>query len=163
MAVVVGMVFRVVIVATDAPPFFDVFYIQQAAGDALLGGIDPYLTQVWVNGYLYLPLAAIAAAAGELFGDARWASIAGDLMVVVALVVFARRVGAAAGAGLALAGRVGLVGGRAVHRLAGVPGAGPDRLRRLGRRRPRRRGSEDGPGGRAGGTGGRDQAVRARD
>jgi len=103
LAVVVGMVFRVVIVATDAPPFFDVFYIQQAAGDALLGGIDPYLTQVWVNGYLYLPLAAIAAAAGELFGDARWASIAGDLMVVVALVVFARRVGAAAAAGLALA------------------------------------------------------------
>ena len=102
-AVVVGMIFRIVIVATDAPPFFDVFYIQQAAGDALLGGNDPYLTRVWINGYLYLPLAAIAAAAGEVFGDARWASIAGDLMVVVALPSFARRVGASARAGLALA------------------------------------------------------------
>jgi Glycosyltransferase family 87 len=102
-AVAVGVVFRLVIVATDAPPFFDVFYIQEAAGDALLAGIDPYLTQVWVNGYLYLPLAAIAAAAGEQFGDARWASIAGDLMVVVALVLFARRIGASARSGLAMA------------------------------------------------------------
>jgi hypothetical protein len=102
-AVVIGMLFRVVIVATDAPPFFDVFYIQQAAGDALLAGIDPYLTQVWINGYLYLPLAAIAAAAGELFGDPRWASIAGDLMVVVGLLLFARRVAAPTRAGLALA------------------------------------------------------------
>jgi len=102
-AVAVGMVFRVVIVATDAPPFFDVFYIQQAAGDALLSGIDPYLTQVWVNGYLYLPIAAVAAAAGELFGDARWASIAGDLMVVAGLPLFAHRVGTATRTGLALA------------------------------------------------------------
>lgn len=103
LAVAVGMAFRVVIVLTDAPAFFDVFYIQQAAGDALLSGIDPYLTRVWVNGYSYLPLAAIAAASGELFGDARWASIAGDLMVVAALPVFARRVGASPRAGLALA------------------------------------------------------------
>jgi hypothetical protein len=103
LAVMAGMAFRVAIVATDAPPFFDVFYIQQAAGDALLGGIDPYLTQVWINGYLYLPLAAIAAAAGELFGDARWASIVGDLMVVAALLLFARRVGASMRTGLALA------------------------------------------------------------
>ena len=102
-AVAVGMVFRVAIVATDAPPFFDVFYIQQAAGDALLAGIDPYLTQVWINGYLYLPLAAIAAASGELFGDARWASVAGDLMVVAAFVLFARRIGASTRTGLALA------------------------------------------------------------
>ena len=102
-AVAVGIVFRVVIVASDAPPFFDVFYIQEAAGVALLSGIDPYLTQVWVNGYLYLPVAAIAAAAGELIGDARWASVAGDLMVIAALPLFARRVGASTGAGLALA------------------------------------------------------------
>lgn len=102
-AVVVGMLFRAVIVATDAPPLFDVFYIQQAAGDALLSGIDPYLTKVWPNGYPYFPLAAIAAAIGELFGDARWASIAGDLMVVVALPLFARRVGASVRLGLALA------------------------------------------------------------
>ena len=102
-AVAVGIVFRVVIVASDAPPFFDVFYIQEAAGDALLSGIDPYLTQVWVNGYLYLPVAAIAAAAGELIGDARWASVAGDLMVIAALPLFARRVGASTRAGLALA------------------------------------------------------------
>lgn len=102
-AVAVGMVFRVAIVATDAPPFFDVFYIQQAAGDALLAGVDPYLTQVWINGYLYLPLAAIAAASGELFGDARWASVAGDLMVVVAFVLFARRIRASTRTGLALA------------------------------------------------------------
>ena len=102
-AVAVGIVFRVVIVASDTPPFFDVFYIQEAAGDALLSGIDPYLTQVWVNGYLYLPVAAIAAAAGELIGDARWASVAGDLMVIAALPLFARRVGASTRAGLALA------------------------------------------------------------
>jgi hypothetical protein len=102
-AIAIGMLFRAVILVTDAPPFFDVFYIQEAAGDALLNGIDPYLTQVWVNGYLYLPLAAISAAAGELFGDARWASIAGDLMVVVALPLFARRVGAPVRTGLALA------------------------------------------------------------
>jgi hypothetical protein len=102
-AIAVGMLFRAVILVTDAPPFFDVFYIQEAAGQALLTGIDPYLTQVWINGYLYLPLAAISAAAGELFGDARWASIAGDLMVVVALPVFARRVGASFRTGLALA------------------------------------------------------------
>jgi hypothetical protein len=102
-AVVVGLVWRVVIVAIDAPSFFDVFYIQQAAGDALLAGRDPYLTQVWVNGYLYLPLAAIAAAAGELFGDARWASVAGDLMVVAALILFARRIGASVRSGLAIA------------------------------------------------------------
>jgi Glycosyltransferase family 87 len=102
-AVVIGIAFRVVIVATDAPPFFDVFYIQEAAGGALLSGIDPYLTRVWINGYLYLPLAAIAAAAGELFGDARWASVAGDLMVVAALVLFSRRIGASARSGLAMA------------------------------------------------------------
>jgi glycosyl transferase family 87 len=102
-AIAIGMLFRAVILVTDAPPFFDVFYIQEAAGQALLKGIDPYLTQVWINGYLYLPLAAISAAAGELFGDARWASIAGDLMVVVALPLFARRVGASFRTGLALA------------------------------------------------------------
>ena len=102
-AVAIGMLFRAVILLTDAPPFFDVFYIQEAAGDALLKGIDPYLTQVWVNGYLYLPLAAISAAAGELFGDARWAGIAGDLMVVVALPLFAHRIGASVRTGLALA------------------------------------------------------------
>jgi hypothetical protein len=102
-AVAVGMVFRIVIVATDVPPFFDIFTIQQVAGDALLGGTDPFLTRVWPNGYPYLPLAAIAAAFGELFGDARWASIAGDLMVVVAFVLFARRTGASMRTGLALA------------------------------------------------------------
>jgi hypothetical protein len=102
-AVTIGLLFRAVILLTDAPPFFDVFYIQEAAGDALLSGIDPYLTQVWVNGYLYLPLAAISAAAGELFGDARWAGIAGDLMVVVALPLFARRVGASFRTGLVMA------------------------------------------------------------
>ena len=103
LAIAVGMLFRAVILVTDAPPFFDVFYIQEAAGQALLQGMDPYLTQVWVNGYLYLPLAAISAAAGELFGDARWAGIAGDVMVVVALPLFARRVGASFRTGLALA------------------------------------------------------------
>jgi hypothetical protein len=102
-AVAIGMLFRAIILLTDAPPFFDVFYIQEAAGEALLSGIDPYLTQVWVNGYLYLPLAAISAAAGELFGDARWASIAGDLMVVVALPLFAQRIGASVRTGLVLA------------------------------------------------------------
>ena len=103
LAIAVGMLFRAVILVTDAPPFFDVFYIQEAAGQALLQGMDPYLTQVWVNGYLYLPLAAISAAAGELFGDARWAGIAGDVMVVVALPLFARRVEASLRTGLALA------------------------------------------------------------
>lgn len=103
LAVAVGMVFRTVIVATDASPFLDIFYIQQAAGDALLAGIDPYLTRVWPNGYPYLSFAAVTAAAGELFGDARWASIAGDLMVVAALVLFARRVGVSLRYGLALA------------------------------------------------------------
>ncbi len=102
-AIAVGLLFRAVILLTDAPPFFDVFYIQEAAGQALLQGTDPYLTQVWVNGYLYLPLAAISAAAGELLGDARWAGIAGDVMVVVALPLFARRVGATLRTGLALA------------------------------------------------------------
>ena len=102
-AIAVGILFRAVILLTDAPPFFDVFYIQEAAGQALLNGVDPYLTQVWINGYLYLPLAALSAAIGELFGDARWAGIAGDLMVVVALPVFARRVGASLRTGLALA------------------------------------------------------------
>ena len=103
LAIAVGLLFRAVILVTDAPPFFDVFYIQEAAGQALLQGIDPYLTQVWVNGYLYLPLAAISAAAGELLGDARWAGIAGDVMVVVALLLFARRIGASFRTGLALA------------------------------------------------------------
>jgi glycosyl transferase family 87 len=102
-AIAIGILFRAVILLTDTPPFFDVFYIQEAAGQALLEGIDPYLTQVWVNGYLYLPLAAISAAAGELIGDARWAGIAGDLMVVAALPLFARRVGASRRTGLALA------------------------------------------------------------
>lgn len=102
-AVASGLLYRVAIVATDIAPTFDVTYIQEAAGRAVLAGADPYLTAFYHSGYPYLPVAAIAAAVGELFGDARWASIGGDVVVVVALVVFARRERMSYRLGLAMA------------------------------------------------------------
>jgi hypothetical protein len=102
-AVAAGLLCRVAIVATDIDPPFDVWSIQAAAGRALLAGTDPYLTAVYHGGYLYLPLGAMAAAVGELLGDARWANIGGDLLVIVGLVAFARLEGRSYRLGLAVA------------------------------------------------------------
>ncbi len=98
-----GLLYRAAIVATDMAPPFDVPDIQVAAGQAVLSGSDPYLTTVYHSGYPYLPMAAIAAAIGELAGDARWASVAGDGVIMLALLLFARRIGVSIRVGVALA------------------------------------------------------------
>ena len=103
MTIGLGLVYRAAIVATDAMPSFDVPLIQEAAGQALLHGADPYLTHVFRGGFPYLPIAAVAAAVGEVLGDARWASWIGDVMVVTGIVLFARRAGAGRHLGLILA------------------------------------------------------------
>ena len=69
-SVVAAFAFRVAMTPSTARRF-DVPLIQVEAGQALLGGSDPYLTHVYDSGYPYLPFAAIAAAAGELIGDSR--------------------------------------------------------------------------------------------
>jgi hypothetical protein len=68
-----GLAYRAAIVATDVMAPFDVPRIQEAAGQALLRGADPYLTYVFRGGYPYLPIAAVAAAIGETL-DGRTAS-----------------------------------------------------------------------------------------
>jgi hypothetical protein len=100
-----GLAARWVIVAWDVEPGFDVHLIQIAAGKALLAGQNPYLTHIYVSGYPYWPLSAILAAAGLLFGDARWGLLVADGTIVAALAVIARNVGAPARIG-ALAGAV---------------------------------------------------------
>ena len=82
---------------------FDVPLIQEAAGQALLRLQDPYLTFVYDSGYPYLPVAAVAAAIGTAFGDARWASVVGDIVGILGIILFARRVGASPRLGLTLA------------------------------------------------------------
>jgi hypothetical protein len=98
-----GLAYRVGIVLIDIQLPFDVPLIQDAAGQAMLRLQDPYMTRVYDSGYPYLPISAIAAAVGVLFGDARWASVVGDLVTVLGIVLFARRVGAAPRLGLTLA------------------------------------------------------------
>ena len=103
--VAAGLAARWVIVAWDMEPGFDVHLIQEAAGQALLAGQNPYLTHVYFYGYPYWPLSAILAAAGLLFGDARWGLLVADGAIVLAFAAIARNVGAPARIG-ALAGAV---------------------------------------------------------
>jgi len=86
-----GFACRAAIVLLDVPPTFDVPLIQEAAAGAIRAGMDPYLTHVFDSGYPYLPVAAIGAAIGSLFGDARWAMVAGDAMTLLGLLLLARR------------------------------------------------------------------------
>jgi hypothetical protein len=92
---------RFTIVAWDMEPGFDVHLIQEAAGKALLAGQNPYLTHIYDSGYPYWPLSAVLAAAGLVFGDARWGLLVADGVTVAAFIAIARNVGAP--------GRVGAV------------------------------------------------------
>lgn len=94
---------RLVVVAGDIPPTFDVPFIQAAAGQALLNGSNPYLTHIYIEGYPYWPMSAIAAALGLLAGDARWASVAADVITAGSLVVIGRSMWPGTRVGLALA------------------------------------------------------------
>jgi hypothetical protein len=85
---------RFAIVAWDIEPGFDVHLIQQAAGEALLAGQNPYLTHVYAPGYPYWPMSAILAAGGLVFGDARWGLLLGDAVTIAGFVAVARNVGA---------------------------------------------------------------------
>lgn len=98
-----GLVYRAAIIAWDAPPSFDVPLLQTAAGRAILALSDPYLVSIGSTPFPYLPGAALAAAAGEFVGDARWASWLGDAATAGGLALFARRSGADPRLGLVLA------------------------------------------------------------
>lgn len=103
LAIACGVVARIGVVVADIPPTFDVPYIQRAAGDALLHGTNPYHTTVYVQGYPYWPVSAIAAAVGLAAGDARWTNIVADATTALAFVLVARSTGAGTRLGLALA------------------------------------------------------------
>jgi Glycosyltransferase family 87 len=75
------------------PLTWDVGEIHRAAGEAVLAGTNPYLTHVWPGGFPYMPLSAVASAAGLLAGDVRWPIVAADLAFVALLVVAGRRLG----------------------------------------------------------------------
>jgi hypothetical protein len=85
---------RFAIIAWDVEPGFDVHLIQQVAGQAILDGQNPYLTHVYDSGYPYWPLSALMAAAGLVFGDARWGLLVADGVTAAAFVAIARNVGA---------------------------------------------------------------------
>lgn len=101
--IVAGLAYRAAIIALDIWPSFDVPLLQEAAGRAILGLSDPYLITLGPTPFPYLPVAALAAAAGEVLGDARWAGWLGDAATVAGIVLFARRAGADARLGLVLA------------------------------------------------------------
>jgi hypothetical protein len=97
LAVILGaaLVARVLIIGSDVEPGFDVHLIQQAAGQAILGGQNPYtVPTAYDSGYPYWPLSALMAAAGLVFGDARWGLPIADAVTVAAFVAIARNVGA---------------------------------------------------------------------
>jgi hypothetical protein len=86
---------RFAIVAFDVEPGFDVHLIQDAAGNALLAGQNPYtVPSAYDSGYPYWPLSAVMAAGGLLLGDARWGLLVADTVTVAAFVAIARNVGA---------------------------------------------------------------------
>jgi hypothetical protein len=109
-----ALVARFAIVAWDIEPGFDVHLIQEAAGKALLAGQNPYLTHIYDSGYPYWPLSAVLAAAGLLFGDARWGLLVADATIVAAFVAIARNVGAPGRFG-ALAGALLLWNGSGLY------------------------------------------------
>jgi hypothetical protein len=101
--VAAGLAARFVIVAWDMKPGFDIYPIQEAAGNAVLAGQNPYLTHVYHSGYPYWPLSAVLAAAGLVVGDTRWSLLLADAVTVTAFVAIARNVG--------LPGRIGAIAG----------------------------------------------------
>jgi len=101
--VTAGLLARFVIVAWDIKPGYDIYYIQDAAGHAVLAGQNPYLTHVYHAGYPYWPMSAILAAAGLALGDARWSLLPADVATFIAFVAIARNVG--------LPGRIGAIAG----------------------------------------------------
>ena len=101
--VMLGVLCRAAIVLVDVYPTFDVPRIQEAAAAALRAGSDPYLTHIYDSGFPYLPIAAIGAAIASLFGDARWAVVAGDVMTIAGILVLAYRLRAPALLGPTLA------------------------------------------------------------
>ncbi len=94
-AIATALVARFLIVAFDVEPGFDVHLIQEAGGNALLAGLNPYtVPTAYDSGYPYWPLSAVMAAAGLLVGDARWGLLVADAVVVAAFIAIARNVGA---------------------------------------------------------------------
>jgi hypothetical protein len=87
----IGIVVHVSTVAL-VPLTWDVGAIHEAAGDAVLSGSNPYLTQVWSGGYPYLPLSAIASAGGLLMGDVRWPIVLANVATVALLAAAGRRI-----------------------------------------------------------------------
>lgn len=92
-AALAALVSRAIVIAADVQPTFDVAYIQVAAGHAVLSGTNPFLTHVYVEGFPYWPLSAIAAAGGLLAGDTRWANVVADLVTAIALVYIGAAIG----------------------------------------------------------------------
>lgn len=101
--ILAGLAYRAAIITFDIWPSFDVPLLQAAAGRAVLTFSDPYLVSIGPTPFPYLPVAALAAAAGELIGDARWAGWLGDAATLSGIVLFARRAGAHPRLGLVLA------------------------------------------------------------
>jgi hypothetical protein len=90
-----AMLARFAIVAFDVEPGFDVHLIQEAGGNALLAGQNPYaVPTAYDSGYPYWPLSALMAAGGVLLGDARWGLLVADAVIVLAFIAIARNVGA---------------------------------------------------------------------
>jgi Glycosyltransferase family 87 len=96
-AIATAMLARFAIVAYDVEPGFDVHLIQEAGGNALLAGQNPYAVRTaYDSGYPYWPLSAFMAAGGLLLGDARWGLLLADAITAVAFVAIARNIGAPA-------------------------------------------------------------------
>ena len=94
-AIGTALLARFAIVAWDVEPGFDVHLIQEAGGNALLGGQNPYtVPTAYDSGYPYWPMSAVLAAAGLLVGNARWGLLVADAAMVAAFVAIARNVGA---------------------------------------------------------------------
>ncbi len=97
-----AVVARILVVAADVAPTFDVSLFQEEAARLLLGGHNPYETTIIVA-YPYGPIAIVGAAMGHFLRDARWVQVGADVLTASALMWAARRnagpfVGAAIGA-----------------------------------------------------------------
>jgi hypothetical protein len=93
-AVVIALGIGVHLVTVALVPLsWDVGGIHQAAGEAVLSGTNPYLTHVWPGGFPYMPLSAVASAAGLLAGDVRWPIVSADVAFVALLIVAGQRLG----------------------------------------------------------------------
>jgi hypothetical protein len=80
---------RLVVVQRDLPPTFDVPLFQLEAAQRLVAGLNPYAVRS-MAAYPYGPIAAVGAAAGQVFGDPRLTQIVADVVIAAGLFVIAR-------------------------------------------------------------------------